>query len=130
MPSLVVTTSRKPTPQLKLAAQQWAQRLDTALVPRRDRSLPAIATEENVCGVLVIGDAQPTYYEPARGMEYFFHPNMAKVRIHNLKTARGDPMVTAMSLGEADEVLDWHTSKTADPSGILIPNPMQQRQSP
>lgn len=114
MLSLLVTTSRKPRSELRAAAEEWAKRLDTSFVPREDRSLATIAVDENVRGVLVIGDPEPTYYEPARGLEYLFHPNMAKVRIHNLKSGRGDPMVTAMSLDEGDEVLDCTLGRGAD----------------
>ncbi len=33
--------------------------------------------------MLVISDRNPVYYEPSRQLEYFFHPNMAKGRIHS-----------------------------------------------
>jgi len=111
---LVVTTSRNPTAELRAQAEQWARRLGTKSISRSDRRLAAIAADENVPGVLVIGATRPTYYQPASGLEYFFHPSMAKVRIHNLKTGRGDPMITAMSLTEGDQVLDCTLGRSAD----------------
>ncbi len=111
---LVVTTSRKPTAELSRQAEQWAERFGTRPVPRRDRSLGAIASEEDVAGILVIGAHQPIYYEPDRGLKYFFHPSMAKVRIHNIKTGHGDPMITAMNLAAGDEVLDCTLGRGAD----------------
>ncbi len=115
MSSLVVTTSRNPDAQARGQAQNWAQRLDCRDVPRRQRSLAALVADEQVSGVLVVaGKQQPVYYEPARSLEYFFHPNMAKVRIHNLKTDRGDPMITAMKLGRGDSVLDCTLGRGSD----------------
>ena len=114
MPSLVVTTSRSSAGGLHAAAQRWAESLGAAFVPRCDRSLATIAAEANVHGVLIVAEPQPTYCEPGRGLQYFFHPSMAKVRIHNLKSGRAEPMVTAMNLGPADEVLDCTLGRAAD----------------
>jgi len=111
---LVVTTSRRPAPKLIVEAGQWAQRLEAKAVPRGDCSLPTIAAQENVAGILVVGANRPIYYEPDRGIQYFFHPSMAKVRIHNIKSGRGDPMITAMGLADGDEVLDCTLGRGAD----------------
>ncbi len=115
MSSLVVTSSRNPDAHWRTDAPAWAERLGTRAVPRRDRSLATLAADEQVGGVLVIArQQQPVYYEPARGVEYSFHPSMAKTRIHNLTVGRGDPMVTAMKLGPGDDVLDCTLGRGSD----------------
>jgi len=114
MSDLVVTTSHKASTKQWKRAQTWAERLATPLVRRGGRSIDTIAADEDVSGVLVISDRPPVYYEPSRQVEYFFHPNMARMRIHNLKTGRGDPMIEAMQLTCGDTVLDCTLGRGCD----------------
>ncbi len=114
MSDLVVTTSHKASSEQQDRAQAWAGRLAALFAPRKGRSITEVATDEHVTGVLVISDRDPVYYEPGRELEYFFHPNMAKVRIHNLKAGRGDPMIEAMQLSEGDTVLDCTLGRGCD----------------
>ncbi len=114
MSDLVVTTSRKASTEQQHRARAWAERLAAAFAPRKGRSIAEVATGEHVTGVLVISDREPVYYEPRCQLEYFFHPNMAKVRIHNLKAGRGDPMVEAMQLSCGDTVLDCTLGRACD----------------
>ncbi len=114
MSDLAVTTSRKASTEQQDRARAWAERLAVPLVPRKGRSIAEVATDEDVTGVLVISDRDPVYYKPGRQLEYFFHPNMAKVRIHNLKAGRGDPMVEAMQLSGDDTVLDCTLGRGCD----------------
>ncbi len=114
MSDLVVTTSHKASTEQQDRAEVWAERLAVPLVPRKGRSIAEVATDEHVTGVLVISDREPVYYEPGRQLEYFFHPNMAKVRIHNLKAGRGDPMIEAMQLSGGDSVLDCTLGRGCD----------------
>ncbi len=114
MSDLVVTTSHKASTKQHARAQVWAERLAAPLALRRGRSIAEVAGDEDVTGVLVISDRDPVYYEPGRELEYFFHPNMAKVRIHNLKAGRGDPMVEAMQLSGGDSVLDCTLGRGCD----------------
>ena len=67
-----------------------------------------------MAGVLVVEAGRTTYYEPAAGVEYFFHPNLASMRIHNLERGSVDHMVQAMSLGPGEEVLDCTMGRAAD----------------
>ncbi len=114
MSDLVVTTSHKASGQQRSQARTWAERLTAPLVPRRGRSIAEVASDERVSGVLVVSDRPPVYHEPRRGIKYFFHPNMAKVHIHNIKAGRGDPMVKAMQLSGGDTVLDCTLGRGCD----------------
>jgi len=114
MSNLVVTTSHQASSEQQSHARAWAERLAVPLALRRGRSIAEVAADEGAIGVLVISDHPPVYYEPGRGLEYFFHPNMAKVRIHNLKASRGDPMIEAMQLSGGDTVLDCTLGRGCD----------------
>jgi len=110
----VVSTSRKPTSKLTSAAREWAERLGVQQVPRRGRSLLAICGEQGVEGVLTVTPVRVALVLPREGLEYFFHPSMARTRIHNIRDGRGDPMVSAMALQPGDEVLDCTLGRGSD----------------
>ncbi len=82
--------------------------------PRADRSLTKICEEEGVEGLLTVTPKRVVLQLPAEGIEYFFHPNMARTRIHNLREGGGDPMVTAMALSPGDEALDCTLGRGSD----------------
>lgn len=111
---LVVTTSRKPSPERWAEARRWAECLHVPLVPRANTSLAEIIASTDVAGVLVVGGEHVTYREPGRGLSYFFHPGMARRRIRNYESGHGDPMVTAMHLQPGDSVLDCTLGRGTD----------------
>lgn len=76
--------------------------------------MAAICREEGVPGALVVSGERATYYEPARGIEYFFHPNLASTRIRNLRSGQRDHMIEAMGLGPGDAVLDCTMGRASE----------------
>lgn len=114
MADLVITTARKPSEDNLRRARHWAGLLGAPVVERRGRSLSLLCQEEAVRGALVIQTERETYYEPAAGVELFFHPNLASVRIKNLLKGDPDHMVAAMELGPGDHVLDCTMGRGAD----------------
>ncbi len=114
MADLVITTARKPSEDNLARARYWARLLQAPVVERRGRSLPVLCQEENVRGALVIQVQRETYYEPAAGVELFFHPNLASVRIRNINEGSPDHMVAAMELATGDRVLDCTMGRGAD----------------
>ena len=114
MPEIVVTTSRQGNTELLAAARAWGARLNAPVVERAGRSLERLERDEAAPGILVITPERVSYHIPSTGTEYFFHPNMARTRLHSLRDGRGDPMVTAMALGEGDSVLDCTLGRAAD----------------
>ena len=114
MPDLVITTSRKTSPELTSRAGQWSGLLGAPLVPRRERAIDALCRDEGASGVLVVAAERPTYHEPSREIEYFFHPNLASIRIRNLDAGQVDHMVAAMGLGPGDEVLDCTMGRASE----------------
>ncbi len=114
MSRLIVTTSREPSEERLAQAAIWAERLRAPLIPREGRSLADLAATHGVPGVLVVGGNRVTYHEPDRDLVYFFHPGMARRRIRNCDSGRGDPMVTAMGLRPGDSVLDCTLGRGTD----------------
>ncbi len=120
MPQIIVTTSRKATGELHARAERWAERLRGRYVERRGRSIETIVNDESaeagqqIDGVVVVTPERVSYHAPQTGLEFFFHPNMARTRIHNIADGRGDPMITAMDLHEGDAVLDCTLGRAGD----------------
>ena len=112
--SLVVTTARKLTEASVAEAARWSQLLSAPVARRGGRSIEALCRDEQVSGVLVLGGDRPVYYEPAAGLEFFFHPNMAAVRVHTIQHGQPDHMIEAMQLAPGDAVLDCTMGRGAD----------------
>jgi len=111
--SLIVTTSGRVRDELVAEAEAWSRRLGVPHVARRG-GLAAMAEAHGVTGVLVITPERPVYVEPASGLEYFFHPGMAKTRLHNCRRGHEDAMLRAMGLQPGDGVLDCTLGRATD----------------
>jgi hypothetical protein len=111
--AVIVTTSRRPTPELLARAQELAGWLATPLVPR-EGSVAGHCVRHGVRGAVVVAPERVTYYEPERGLEYFYHPGMAKLRLHNHRRGDPDPMLRAMDVHPGDEVLDCTLGRATD----------------
>jgi 16S rRNA (guanine1516-N2)-methyltransferase len=114
MPDIVITTARADHPELASRAARWGQWLDAPVVLRNGRNVERLCAENQARGVVVVTADRTTYYEPEAGVEYFFHPNLASVRIHNLRVGLGDQMVQAMELEPGDAVLDCTMGRASD----------------
>lgn len=113
-PTFVVTTSQKADLVLKESALSWAERLGVEFVPRRGRSVAAVCESAGVEAALTVTHQRVGLVMADGSDEYFFHPNMARMRLHNIDSGKGDPMVTAMELGPSDSVLDCTLGRGAD----------------
>lgn len=111
--SLLVTTTLRPTPPAVNRAQALAELLGAPLVTR-EGSLAALCAAAGVPGVITVGPQRVTYHEPARGFEYFYHPSMAKVRLHNCRRGRPDPLLQALDLAPGDTLLDCTLGRASD----------------
>lgn len=95
-------------------AEWWAERLGAEIVPRGRDNLRELAEKHGAWAVIAIQAQRVTLYVPAEGMEYFYHPGMAKRRVRNIQQGMGDPMVSAMRLEEGDRVLDCTLGRGTD----------------
>ncbi len=114
MLTLVVTTSRRADAKLTAQAEQIAERLGAPFVPRRGQNLTRLMQAHNVDGVVVVRPDGAVFTSPKLSDDFFFHPNMAKVRIKGLQLGRPDPMIAAMNLHEGDTVLDCTLGRGSD----------------
>lgn len=94
-------------------AEQLAAWLRADVVPRQG-SLTQVCAAHGVAGVVVVGPERVTYHEPARDLQYFYHPGMAKVRLHSHRRGDPDPMIQAMDAHPGDKVLDCTLGRACD----------------
>jgi 16S rRNA (guanine1516-N2)-methyltransferase len=102
--NLIVTTAHRPSPEMEKAAAELAGKLHAPLTPRGDSSLAALRHEHRVDTLLIVTKRGPVVATP--GGEYFFHLNLAELRIKNLISGKPDHMVSAMDLAAGMTVLD------------------------
>ncbi len=128
-PTYIVTTSQKADAVLREEAELWAARLGVPFVPRRARSIPDVCGVAGVEAALTITHLRVGLVMADGSDEYFFHPNMARMRLHNMDSGKGEPMITAMGLGPGDSVLDCTLGRAADamvaaravgPDGLVV----------
>lgn len=108
----VVTTSRKWNEETLALAKVTAARLGIPYAERRTLSIDELRECYGVQDVLVAKNGL-LMLETAGG-ELFFHPNMAHLRIKNIRHGRGDRMGEAMGLHEGMSVLDCTLGFGAD----------------
>lgn len=102
--NLVVTTAHRPTPEMENEAAELACLLGAPLQARGNSSLAALRQDYHVDTVLAVTKRGPVVSTP--GGEYFFHLNMAELRIKNLISGKPDHMISAMGLTPGMSVLD------------------------
>lgn len=82
-------------------------------IPRCGKSLPSLIREHQAEGVVVWKEGGPVLY--LGNEQFFFHPNMAKIRIGAFrKQGQIDPMIKACGLKEGDRFLDCTLGLGAD----------------
>ena len=108
----IVTTGRTISPENIELAQAAADRLQIPYVARRTAGLPALKKKYGADFVLVAKQGLLMLETP--GGELFFHPNMAHLRLKNLRGGDPDRMVDAMGLKPGMSVLDCTLGFGAD----------------
>ena len=110
---VVVTTDRRPTPEMIAEAERLSSKLGAPLVKRRHRTLSSIKREYQR-PVLVVGkDLNLTLYT-LKGQKLFFHPGLFKIRLINYLESGKESMVEAMDLKEGETVLDCNLGLAQD----------------
>ncbi|MBP2655297.1 MAG: hypothetical protein H6Q73_2866 [Firmicutes bacterium] len=102
--NLVVTTVYKPTESTKTLAAELAEKLAVPLVAREKCSLDTIRRNHQVTNVLVATKTGPVVH--TSGGQYFFHINMAELRINNLIIGKHDHMIAALGITPGTTILD------------------------
>lgn len=102
---MIVTTSYNETEELIQQARLLASELGGSFVPRRDRSVRHLLAEEGE-PLLIVETGGLKFYKEGMKDPFFFHPNMAKVRIKRLLQGDNDRMIEACALKKGDQLLD------------------------
>lgn len=111
MNSILVTTVVKPATEIWGKAQQVAADLQLPVVERGSNTLQYLK-EHGDNQVLVVGRNRIVWHSGTE--EYYYHPNMAKLRILGLTRGKNDHLVQAMGLQSGDVVLDCTLGMAAD----------------
>lgn len=109
---LIVTTDRKCHADSVKLGKCAADELGVPLVDRQRDSISDLKRKYSVEQVLIAKKGAFTL-DTADG-ELFFHPNMAQIRLKNIRNGQGDRLVEAMGLTEGMEVLDCTLGFGAD----------------
>lgn len=110
--SAVVTTARNGKNDTIQLARETAEKLGIAYAPRQRLSVEEVRERWHVDFVLVAKQNTLVLDTPAG--ELFFHPNMAHLRLKNIRSGDGDRMAEAMSLQRGMSVLDCTLGFGAD----------------
>jgi len=108
--NLVVTTSREANDQQKKRAQELAQKLGLTFLSRREISLKEFF---KISQGLIIIQAEKIVLKTSQN-EFFFHPNMAKLRINNLCQGHPDHLIDTLDLQKGDSLLDCTLGLASD----------------
>lgn len=112
MEKLVVTTALKINQEIIREAREIAAHLKIPYLARENNSLNTLAQKNDASGVLVLSADKLKLVHGEE--EYFFHPNMAKIRLRDLLSGKPDQMAKAMDLSSGDIVLDCTLGLGAD----------------
>lgn len=107
---LVVTTSLSHENSLEATARRVSKRLSIPYVRRKNRSLSDVIGSASGAVVVESGRISLHIGESA----FWFHPNMAKIRIMQLTRGQRDRMVEVMGLSPGDTVLDCTCGLASD----------------
>jgi len=102
MQDILVTTSYHPTSEQKQKAQQLANKFQIPYLPREDNTLKTFWQYSK--NLLIVQTEKIILQNKEK--EFFFHPNMAKLRITNIQQGRPDHLLNSLALEKGDSVLD------------------------
>lgn len=108
----VVTTAREPNEGMKRLAKRAAGQFKIPYVPRGALSLQEIKDAFGIS--LVLSMTKNGWVLHTEGGDLFFHLNMAKLRIKNLRAGQNDHMADAMRLAAGMSVLDCTLGLASD----------------
>ncbi|MFS0781508.1 class I SAM-dependent methyltransferase [Bacillus sp. 1P06AnD] len=100
----IVTTAGRPDEGMVACAEQTALDLDIPYVPRRKRSVSSFFPAYDA--VLVRSKEKIQLYHQHSPEPFFFHPNLAMVRIKRIMAGEQDPFIEAAQLKQGDSILD------------------------
>ena len=104
MSNFIVTTVRKPTPDVEKLAEEISLELGGKFVAREDFSFDKLRTLHGAENILLV--KKDSLSVVTGDGELFFHPNTAHLRIKNLREGDGDRLIDALKISDGSTVLD------------------------
>ena len=104
MDNIIVTTARKPTPDVEKLAEEISLELGGKFVAREDFSFDALKKFHGAQNILLV--KKNSLSVVTGDGELFFHPNTAHLRIKNLRAGDGDRLIDALKISDGSTVLD------------------------
>lgn len=108
----IVTTGHKYNAAVVQTAKQKAAELNLLFISRENLSIESIRATYQTEFVLVVKKTGLVLATPEG--DFFFHPNMAQLRLKNLLKGQKDNMIEAMQLKSGMEVLDCTLGMASD----------------
>lgn len=111
---MFMTTAGRTDKETIQRAQALACQLDIPFVARRKRSVKAMQEAENGGDCIVYGKNRLELYRFEEEAPFFFHPNLAMVRIKRMINGESDPYLVAGEITVGSSVLDCTLGLGAD----------------
>jgi 16S rRNA G966 N2-methylase RsmD len=112
--NMFMTTAGRTDQELVQRAQALARQLDIPFVARRKRSVKATQEAENGDDCIVFGKNRLELHRFEGGEPFFFHPNLAMVRIKRIVHGESDPFLVAGDIETGSSILDCTLGLGAD----------------
>ncbi|MGE7603791.1 class I SAM-dependent methyltransferase [Peribacillus sp. NPDC097675] len=109
----VTTAGRADTETIEMA-RKLANDQNIPFIPRKKRSVHDIQFENGTDDCLVFGKNRLELYKYEEKEPFFFHPNLAMIRLKRLLNGETDPLLVAGDIKEGDSVLDCTLGLGAD----------------
>lgn len=112
VPSVAITTSRRPDLLDEQEARRLAGELGLPFLPRGNRSLQRLAEEASL--VLFVSKDQRALWFPGLRQPWRFHGGLGVLRIRRLLLGEMDPLLEACDVRPGDRILDATGGACAD----------------
>ncbi|WP_308447269.1 class I SAM-dependent methyltransferase [Desulforamulus aquiferis] len=100
----MITTGLRNSEKVEDLALELSNKLKLPYLPREKQSLESIRQRASAESIILVNNNRLSLV--TNGMELFFHPGLAKLRIKELQAGKTDQMISAMALSEGKTVLD------------------------
>ena len=111
---MFLTTAGRTDKESIRSAYEVAHQLDIRFVARRKRSIKAIQAAEKGDDCIVFGKNRIELHRFEGEEPFFFHPNLAMVRIKRIMNGESDPYLIAGNISVGSTVLDCTLGLGAD----------------
>lgn len=103
---LFVTTAMSPSPEMRTRADALAHELNATTLSRRVGGMTKLWAKRPAATIALVVQSDRLVLMHRSGVEMFYHPNMAFLRLGNVLRGSPDTLLSAADLAPGDSVLD------------------------